>query len=213
YQVNNNFNPLYSEISSKLATSQIDFITLNNRLNAFNNLLQKSYMRQKQIANNQAELTNLNRDNTVTKKLYEDMLANKEKARLSMVLDIQGQGVNYKIQEPENYPIMPSGLRFLDFIIAGPILAFIIIFALFGIKIILDTKIRFPSQLINMQNFILIANFKNTQSPSEKCKSKNENKLLCLYFLIAFSVYIAFAVIHKYHISLSQILHFMAEII
>jgi len=201
----NEFNPLYTEISSKLSAEQIEKTTINNRLSAFNKLLVEAYDRRKRIANNQAELAELNRDNSVTKVLYEDMLANKEKARLSMVLDIEGQGVNYKIQEPAIYPTIPSGPRFLHFVIAGPIASFLLIFLVFIAKIVFDEKIRFASQLVTFPETLLLASINHAKNKTEKRQERAQGMLLLFYILIIGSCYLSVAVIHKYNIYPSQL--------
>jgi len=203
------FNPLYTEISSNLSNEQIEKVTINNRLNAFEELLTNAYERRKRIANNQAELTELNRDNSVTKALYEDMLANKEKARLSMVLDIEGQGVNYKIQEPATYPTVPSGPRFLHFFIAGPVVSLILMFIIFAIKILLDEKIRFSSQLQTFPNTLLLATISHMENSVEKRQRRAKNTQLFVYVLLVGSCYLTIAIMHKYNLPISQISNVM----
>lgn len=194
------FNPLYQEISSKLSAAQVSHNTIKNRLEAFKRLLSEAYERRKRIANNQAELSELNRDNAVIKALYEDMLANKEKARLSMVLDIEGQGVNYKIQEPASYPTVPSGPQFLHFLIAGPILGFAMLIGIFIVKIILDNKIRFASQLATFTNTPLLISINHSFNRAERRKQRIDNIALSLYLMCVIAIYIAVAVAHKYNI-------------
>ena len=203
-QIGSQFNPLYQEISSKLSTAQVEHNTIGNRLNAFKALLEEAYERRKRIANNQAELSELNRDYSVIKDLYEDMLANKEKARLSMVLDIEGQGVNYKIQEPASYPTLPSGPRFLHFFITGPILGFLILVALFLVKILLDNKIRFASQLAQFTNVPLLVSIAHQLNNSERNKKRLENITLVFCFLFVATVYVGIAVSHRYGYPISE---------
>jgi len=200
------FNPLYTEISSKLSTAQVEQMTLNNRLNSFNKLLQDAYQRRKRIANNQAELAELNRDNSVTKTLYEDMLANKEKARLSMVLDIEGQGVNYKIQEPAIYPTLPSGPRFLHFFIGAPMVSILILFSVFIIKIMFDGKIRFTSQLQDLSGTVLLATIHHNASPAGKRKKRVQNIVLTFYALLVMALYLSVSLMYKYDLSAPQLL-------
>lgn len=200
------FNPLYTEISSKLSTAKVEQMTINNRLTAFDKLLIDAYQRRKRIANNQAELAELNRDNNVTKALYEDMLANKEKARLSMVLDIEGQGVNYKIQEPAIYPTLPSGPRFLHFFLGAPIISLLLLFSVFIIKITFDNKIRFTSQLQNLPGNILLATIHHQNSPLEQRKRTIQNILLTLYALLIMAVYLSVSLMYKYDLSAPQLL-------
>ncbi|MFT6985263.1 MAG: polysaccharide chain length determinant protein (PEP-CTERM system associated) [Psychromonas sp.] len=204
--VGNEFNPLYQEISSKLSTAQVSHNTIKNRLSAFQVLLEEAYERRKRIANNQAELSELNRDNSVVKALYEDMLANKEKARLSMVLDIEGQGVNYKIQEPATYPTVPSGPRFLHFLIAGPILGLGCLIILFIAKILLDNKIRFASQLESFTGVPLLVSISHTLNRSERKRRRINNITLTFYLLSTFTIYVAVAIAHKYDIPIDELL-------
>ncbi|ABM02287.1 uncharacterized protein involved in exopolysaccharide biosynthesis-like protein [Psychromonas ingrahamii 37] len=204
-QVGAEFNPLYQEISSKLSTAQVSYNTEVNRLNAFNVLLEKASERRKRIANNQAELSELNRDYGVIKGLYEDMLANKEKARLSMVLDIEGQGVNYKVQEPASYPTLPSGPRFLHFFIAGPVLGFLLLVSLFLVKILLENKIRFASQLAQFTNVPLLVSIDHKLNSSERNKKRSENIAFLFALLFVVTVYVGIAISHRYDYPISEL--------
>jgi polysaccharide chain length determinant protein (PEP-CTERM system associated) len=201
----NEFNPLYTELSSKLSTAQIEHNTIKNRLNAFDELLEKAYQRRKRIANNQAELSELNRDNSVIKKLYEDMLANKEKARLSMVLDIEGQGVNYKVQEPAVYPTVPSGPRLLHFFIAGPIIGLLFLLGVATAKIMLDNKIRFASQLSAFSQVPLLVRINHNMNRSERKKRRLSNIVLTLFLFCAVTLYMAIALAHKYETPILEV--------
>lgn len=204
--ISSTLNPLYQELKIKLAEATILHSTIENRLKAFHKLIEDAYDRRKRIANNQAELSELTRDYNVVRTQYEDMLANKEKARLSMVLDIEGQGVNYKIQEPATYPMIPSGLRFLHFVIAGPILGLLSVISLFAVKIVLDNKIRFASQLSSLTNTQLLISIDHTFSRSERKKKKLSNILCTFYFLCALTVYIATALSQKYDVSIPTLI-------
>ena len=48
----------------------------------------------------------------VNKGIYDDLLKRRERARVSMSLDIEGQGMNYKINETAQYPTSPVGPKF-----------------------------------------------------------------------------------------------------
>jgi polysaccharide chain length determinant protein (PEP-CTERM system associated) len=200
------FNPLYNEISSKLSTAQVTHNTIINRLAAFDRLLGEAYERRKRIANNQAELSELNRDYSVIRLQYEEMLANKEKARLSMVLDIEGQGVNYKIQEPATYPTVPSGPRFLHFFIAGPIVGLFVLIAIFIVKVLLDNKIRFASQIALFTDIPLLVNLDHTFNAHERKKERLGNILFLFYLICFFLVYAGIAILHRYDYSIPELI-------
>ena len=136
---NGTINPLYEELRSKLAEADVELNAKVRRMQATERLLEEEYERSKRIAARQAELAELTRDYTVTKKIYDDMLERKEKARLSMTLNVEGQGVTYKIQEPAVFPLKPEGLRFIHFVVLGPMLALL---APIGLSLLTSCWIR-----------------------------------------------------------------------
>ena len=140
-------NPLYQELRSRLAIVTTDQQAKQKRLQAFNGLLSKEYERRKRIAERGAEEAELTRDYNVTKKIYEDMLERKEKARLSMTLNVEGQGISYRVHEPALPPLNPTGLRFLHFVMIGPFLGLFAIIGLAIVYVFLDPRITFPDRL------------------------------------------------------------------
>jgi len=203
--VNADFNPLYEELRSLLASARTEHQTLLNRLKAFNELLDESYDRRKRIANNKAELSELTRDYSVFQGQYEEMLTKKEKARISMVLDIQGQGVNYKLQEAAAYPNTPIGARFIHFFVAGPIVALLAVIAIFVAKIMLDTKIRFASVVKEIDGVVLLADIPHATSSAENRSHRMHNTFLLLYCIVCMAGYVALALAYKYGVSLASI--------
>ncbi|MDO6424851.1 XrtA system polysaccharide chain length determinant [Saccharophagus degradans] len=135
-------NPLYEELRKQMAVAEVDLRTQKQRKASLERLLEQEYARAEKIAANEAELSELTRDYDVTKRVYEEMLDRKEKARMSMALDVEGQGVSYKIHEPPVYPLQSTGLKFIHFAIIGPILGFIIPIGLVIALIMLDPRIR-----------------------------------------------------------------------
>jgi len=201
---NSEFNPLYEELRSLLSAARIEHQTLINRLSAFNELLDEAYERRKRIANNKAELSELTRDYSVFQTQYEEMLTKKEKARISMVLDIQGQGVNYKLQEAAAYPNKPIGARFVHFFIAGPIVALIIMIGIFVAKILVDSKIRFSSEIKEIEGVTLLAGIPHAKCSTENRTRRVHNTFLLLYCIVCIVGYIAIALAYKYGASLQN---------
>lgn len=208
--INSDYNPLYEELRSLLSAAKIEHQTLLNRLKAFNELLDDSYERRKRIANNKAELSELTRDYSVFQAQYEEMLTKKEKARISMVLDIQGQGVNYKLQEAATYPNTPIGARFIHFFAAGPIVALVIMIGIFVAKIMLDSKIRLLSEIKRFEGVTLLAGIPHALCNAEKRRNRVHNTFLLLYYIACMSCYIAIALAYKYGVSLTNIIDFGA---
>jgi polysaccharide chain length determinant protein (PEP-CTERM system associated) len=140
-------NPVYAKLRGDLADAEVNVRTLQLRVESARRQLDDEHSNSKQIAENQAQLAELTRDYNVTKQMYESMLERKEKARLSMVLDIEGQGMNYKIKEPSVYPTHPVGLHFLHFFLAAPLLGVLVPLGLLIAYIQLDPRIRFVDRL------------------------------------------------------------------
>ena len=74
-----------------------------------------------------------------------------------MTLDLAGKGVTYKVLEPAIFPILPTGLRFLHFAIAGPLVGIIIPLGLLIALVFFDGKIRFSDQLEDLYPGIVLA--------------------------------------------------------
>lgn len=203
---NSDFNPLYKELRSRLSTAQVEQKTLIHRLKSFNLLLDEAYERRKRIANNKAELSELTRDYSVFQKQYEEMLAKKEKARISMVLDIQGQGINFKLQEAATYPNAPIGMRFIHFLIAGPIIALVLVSGLFATKIMFDGRIRFAKQLSTIEGVTILASLPHAMTKKENNSQRLANFSLLILCSIAITLYAGIAISHKYGLSITHII-------
>jgi hypothetical protein len=59
-----------------------------------------------------------------------------------MTLDIEGQGVSYRIQEPASFPLKPSGFYFVHFAILGPFLGFLLTIGLLVAYVLVDPHLR-----------------------------------------------------------------------
>ncbi|MFT5693830.1 MAG: polysaccharide chain length determinant protein (PEP-CTERM system associated) [Oceanicoccus sp.] len=141
-------NPLYEELRKNMSAAELGLRSQKKRLESMNRMLKQEYARAERVAGREADLSELVRDYNVTREIYEEMLGRKEKARLSMTLDLEGQGVSYKIQEPAVFPLQPSGLRFEYFAMAGPIVGILASLGLIIIYVLLDPRVRSPSSLM-----------------------------------------------------------------
>lgn len=135
-------NPLYEELRKQLSVAEVNLTAQKRRMESLQKLLEQEYARAERVAANQAQLSELTRDLDVTRNVYNEMLERKESARLSMTLDIEGQGVNYRIQDPATFPLEPSGLRYVHFAIAGPFLGMLAPLGLLFIYVFLDPHFR-----------------------------------------------------------------------
>lgn len=189
-------NPLYEELRKQLSEADVSLRSQKRRMESLTSLQNEEFERQQRIAANQAELSELTRDYDVTRKVYEEMLQRKEAARLSMTLDIEGQGVSYRIQEPASFPLMPSGLHFIHFAIIGPILGFLIPFGLLVLYVMFDPHFRSARMLQKQMppEIELIGVIPHFKSPLGERLLKKDMIILLGLSLIAMLGYLGMAI-------------------
>ena len=182
-------NPVFDELRGALASAKVERDTLTSRLSSMRSRLGEERERASRIAERDAELAELTRDYSVTKGLYEDLLNSKEKARLSMTLDIEGQGVTYKIQEPAKYPLFASGLRFIHFALAGLAAAVVIPIGLILAYIFLDPRIRFSNAIEEQFDVPLLGEIPHLVSNPIKRMRKVDVRLFVFMGLVCAALY------------------------
>ena len=123
-----------------------------------------------------------------------------------MVLDIQGQGVNYKLQEAATYPNKPIGARFIHFFAAGPLVALLIVIGIVVAKILVDSKIRFSSEIKDIEGATLLTVIPHATSSAENREHRVHNTFLLLYCIVCMFGYVAIALAYKYGASLENII-------
>ena len=187
-------NPIYLDLRTKLSEAEVVLQGLKRRYASKEKLLEQEHGRRARIAEREAVLAELNRDYAVTKGIYEDMLSRKEKARLSMTLNLEGQGVVYRIQEPVIYPLAPQGLVFTHFVILGPIIALFMILGIAMLFFIVDNRYRFERGL---EAFIapiaILAVVPHVRSPIGKRLVRRDILFLMLLTLALAAAYVAVA--------------------
>ncbi len=141
-------NPIYETLRLKLANGETELEVQRKRLASLERLLEDEYARAERVAENQAELKELTRDYSVTKGVYEDMLQRREKARLSMSLDVEGQGVRYRIQEPASYPTRWNELQLYEVGAAGPVVGVVLVLGLLTCLVLFDQRVRSDRALL-----------------------------------------------------------------
>jgi polysaccharide chain length determinant protein (PEP-CTERM system associated) len=191
YSMENIENPLYEELRKRQSEAELELQSQKKRKLAMERMLKDEYARAERIAQREAELAELVRDYDVTRGIYEEMLERKEKARLSMTLDIEGQGVSYKIQEPAVFPLHPSGLRFIHFALLGPVIGLIAGVGIVIAYVLLDPRVRAPTQLVMSmpQDVELLAVIPHINTPLSKRLFYSDLVMLGLAFLAVAGAY------------------------
>src|SRR5690606_10382249 len=73
---------------------------------------------------------------------YEEMLARRENANITLALNDEGQGESYKVLEPPTYPLKPAGIPAILVFLAAPVVALAAPVGLAVAFVILDPRLR-----------------------------------------------------------------------
>jgi polysaccharide chain length determinant protein (PEP-CTERM system associated) len=189
-------NPLYEELRKQLANADVELRSQKRRMQSLIALQEQEFARQQRVASNQAMLSELTRDYDVIRKTYDDMLQKKEAARLSMTLDIEGQGVSYRIQEPATFPLKPSGFYFIHFAFIGPILGLLIPLGLLIAYVLFDPHLRSARALQKQlpEDIRLIGVIPHYRSPLGDRLLKKDMLLILAVSILAMGLYVAITV-------------------
>lgn len=136
------FSQLYQTLRTNLSSVKTEIKTHQTRIAEFQTRLEEEKIRAQKMGEGQAREAELVRDYQVNQEYYQNLLRRRENARLSMNLALQEAGLSYKVQEKANFPQVPRGLRFLHFVLIGPILGFGGPIAFFILMIQIDPRIR-----------------------------------------------------------------------
>ena len=188
------FNPLYQELRSKLAEVRRNIAAQQSRLGASESLLQSELNRGRRIADSENKLSELTRDYEVNRDIYQDLLKRRENARVSMNLDADHRGLTFVIQEPAEFPLRPSGLRFMHFSIAGiGAGVFLPLALLFGL-VRFDPRMRSASQIERLTGIPVLASVPAYVTRQDRWRSRRTTVLLVMLVLAVIAAYAAIAV-------------------
>ncbi len=140
-------NPFHLELKSQLASVQRDIAGVRTRVAASEKLLEQELERAHRVASTETDLNELTRDYEVNRDIYQDLLRRRENARLSMMLDEQGRGLTFGVQEPAMVPARPSGIRFVHFAVGGLVAAAAMPLGLLFLLVRFDPRVRSASEL------------------------------------------------------------------
>ncbi len=184
--------PLFEELRKQLSTAEVSVQTQKRRLTALTNLLQQEYAMADKVSAVQAELTDLTRDYNVTKKVYEDMLARRENANLSLALQEEGQGETYRLIEPPTYPLKPAGIPAFFIYLSAPFLALAAPVGLALAYIIVDPRIRSYTVLSQKlpENVHLLGYVPHRGSPLGRRLLRKDMLMLVTLAIILMALYV-----------------------
>ncbi len=108
-----NSTPAMQEISRMLATSEVQVASLRARVGEYESRMKRARELMKTAPQIEAEFTQLNRDYSINKKNYEDLVARRESASLSGDLEGASGVVDFRLIDPPRVapqPVAPNRL-------------------------------------------------------------------------------------------------------
>lgn len=171
-------NPVYQQMRIQLAQTRADAAASAARVGASETMLQAELERSKRIANSENVVAELTRDYNVNRDVYQDLLKRRENARVSMNLDAEQRGLSFLVQNPAVLPLVPSGLRFMHFGLAGLALAFAVPLGLLFAVARFDPRVRSVAQLERATGFPILATVPFYPTPRDRRRSHVQNMML-----------------------------------
>jgi len=187
-------SPLYDELRGQLLKSKTLVLTLNARIVDAKSSLEIEINRLKRINDTEAELADLTRDYEVNRDMYTNLLTRRERANISMNLGKASTGPSFNIQEPARLPLVPTGLRFLHFLIAGMVLGVMIPIGLLVALINFDPRVRSANLIEEKLNIPVLATIPHIKNPQEALADKSTFRNLIIVVFLVILVNAAFGV-------------------
>jgi polysaccharide chain length determinant protein (PEP-CTERM system associated) len=187
-------NPVYQELSTQLASARTQIETIDTRIKSLKALLVEQKSRMERIQGNKQEYADLTRNMETNKQIYNDLLKRRETARMSMTLDVEGQGSRYRINETAQFPLKPTGLQFFQFAAVGLLLGLLAPFGAVAGLLQVDPRVRTRSQLESEAGIPVLIEIPHVRTPFEKRRNRKLTVAVIFCSLVAVAGYIAIAV-------------------
>lgn len=160
-------NPLYQQLRVDASSNETKIETLKYRIIEMTKMVEIEYERSKNIHSGAASLSQLTRNYDVNQTVYQDLLKRRENARVSRSLDEERSGLTFEIQEPAKLPIIPTGLRFLHFVLASLVLGVVIPVAIIYVMLQADPRIHFSQVIVAELDIPVLASVRKINSYSD----------------------------------------------
>lgn len=183
-------NPVYQQMRLQLSAVRGDAAASAARVSASEGMLQSELERSKRIASSENVIAELTRDYNVNRDVYQDLLKRRENARVSMNLDAEQRGLTFLVQNPAVMPLVPSGLRFMHFGLAGLALSLAIPFSLLFAVARFDPRVRSVGQLERATGFPVLASIPFYPTPRDRRRDHLHNMMLGLIVAGVGAVYL-----------------------
>lgn len=191
------FDPMFGTIRNRLAEARSRSAASASRIAMGQTLLAEELDRAKRIASSAGELGGLMRDFEINRTVYQDLLDRRENARLSMNLDAQSGGLNFRIQEPAALPLRATGLRLIHVAIAGLVLAIALPILLLLAWLKYDPRVRSSAQIEHIAGLPVLGSIPMRSAPRQQAPASSRNLRMAAALLMAVPLAYALALILK----------------
>jgi polysaccharide chain length determinant protein (PEP-CTERM system associated) len=123
-------NPLFEQIKLRLVDLESTISTLDRRLVNIDADIKKFEVLATTAPTVEAELATLNRDYSVLRKNYDELISRRESAKLADAVETTGEKIQFRIVDPPQIPSTPSGpprLIFMSALLLGSLGAGIVV--------------------------------------------------------------------------------------
>lgn len=186
-------NPIYQDVRSALSKTQADLQTTITRISSIDRLITEQEQRMDRIQENKTQYSEITRDMDVNTQIYNDLLRRRERARVSMHLDVEGQGLNYQIYESAQFPTSPSDMKFSTFAFAGLFLGALAPFGAIAGLLQIDPRVRVRQQLENGIGLPVLADIPPARTPYEKRRDRLVTVTISVFAVMSVVAYIGIA--------------------
>lgn len=188
-------SPLFQQLRGELAATRTNIATLKARISETEQMLSEENERIRRINDAEATLAELTRDYEVNRDIYQDLLKRRERARVSMHLDIEERGLTMKIQEPARLSLQPSGLRFMHLAAMGIPLGILMPIGFFGVLLQIDPRIRSVGQVGNHLGLPVLGEVVRMSNVSERDEENRQRRRMLLGALMVVLIYAVLSVL------------------
>ncbi len=186
-------NPFYQELRTSLSKTRADRETVESRIRSLQQLIAEQEERMERIQENKTQYAEITRDMGVNTQIYNDLLKRREKARVSMHLDIEGQGLNFQIYESAQYPTSPVNLQFSNFAFGGLLLGLMAPFGALAGLLQIDPRVRARQQLEVGVGLPVLAEIPPVRTPFEKRRDRWVTIIVSIFAVLSVAAYAGIA--------------------
>jgi len=181
-------SPIYQQLRRELSQTQVTVEALKARIAESQRLLREEAQRGRGLRSEDARLADLARDSQINREIYQDLLRRREKARVSMSLDNDRQGLTFTVQDPATMPQAPKGPRFWHFVLGAFALGILLPLGLLYARMHVDPRIRIGDTIPKTHNVPVLATIPHLWTPDEIKQLRTELPVLKLALVATLAV-------------------------